>query len=270
MRDYAGSRGRFLVLTVFGLCIGLATVAPAFAEPTEPESVDLRPVFERWELSPRSQGGRPTCSVFAITGAIKYALAEKQSQGARLSVEFLNWASNRAIERQADGGFFSDLWKGFQSHGICEEGHMPYVATFDPSRQPSNAALERGRQIQEAGFQLHWIKPWNPRKGLSERQFLAVKETLQKGSPVCGGFLWPKKAKWSDGVLQMAPRSGVYDGHSLLLVGFRDDPRQPGGGVFLVYNSSSGSSDEALCYEYAQAYMNDAAWIDYEAVALSS
>ena len=139
--------------------------------------------------------------MFAITGAIEYALAEKEQRGTRLNVEFLNWASNRTINRQADGGFFSDLWKGFQSHGICDEDDMPYVATFDPSRQPSNAALERAGQIQEARFQLHWIKPWNPRKGLSERQFLGVKEALRKGWPVCGGFLWPKNAKSSDGVL---------------------------------------------------------------------
>lgn len=67
----------------------------------------------------------------------------------------------------------------------------------------------------------------------------------------------------------MAPREGVYDGHSLLLVGFRADPQQPGGGVFIVHNSSPGSSDEALCYEYVRAYMNDAVWIDYDAVASS-
>lgn len=264
------SRCLFIVPLVLGLCVFLPTMAAASAEPAEPESVDLRPEFERWKLSPRPQGGRSTCSVFAITGAIEYALAEKQQRGTRLSVEFLNWASNRAIERQADGGFFSDLWKGFESHGICEEDEMPYAKAFEPSRRPSNEAMERARQIQEAGFQLHWIKPWNPRKGLSEQQFLDVKETLRKGWPVCGGFLWPKNAKWSDGVLQMASRQGVYDGHSLLLVGFRDDPQQPGGGVFLMHNSSGGSSDGAMSYEYAQAYMNDAVWIDYDAAKLPS
>lgn len=160
------SRCPFIVPLVLGLCVFLPTMAAASAEPAEPESVDLRPEFERWKLSPRPQGGRSTCSVFAITGAIEYALAEKQQRGTRLSVEFLNWASNRAIERQADGGFFSDLWKGVESHGICEEDEMPYAKAFEPSRRPSNEAMERARQIQKAGFQLHWIKPWNPRKGV--------------------------------------------------------------------------------------------------------
>lgn len=44
------SPSRFVVLLVFGLCVG---VAPTFAKPTEPQSVDLRPAFARWELSPR-------------------------------------------------------------------------------------------------------------------------------------------------------------------------------------------------------------------------
>ncbi len=251
------------VLLMFCLCMALAIVTPALSETTDSDSVDLRGVFERWELPPQAQGGRPTCSVFTVTGAIEFALAEKQHHGTRLSVEFLNWASNARIGKPADGGFFSDLWKGFRSHGICPEDDMPYLATFDPSQKPSSAALEHARQIQEAGLRLHWIKRWNPHKGLSEEQFVAVKETLRRW-PVCGGFLWPKNAKWTDGVLQMAPRQGVRDGHSVLLVGFRDDPKQPGGGVFLVRNSSKGHSDGAMSYEYVRAYMNDAVWVDYD------
>ena len=283
MRSHVVSDGRFIVL--FRLYVALAIVVPALSEETEPQSVDLQPVFDRWGLPPRAQGGRPTCSVFTITGAIEYALAEKQhhggpptgGRGTRLSVEFLNWASNRVIGKRADGGFFSDLWKGFQSHGICDEDDMPYAATFDPSQQPSSAALEHARKIQEAGLRLHWIKKWNPHKGLNESQFAAVKKTLRRRWPVCGGFLWPKKAKWTDGVLEMAPRQGVRDGHSVLLVGFRDDPKQPGGGVFLVRNSSKGPRDGAsrsadqrsMSYEYVRAYMNDALWIDYDGASSS-
>ena len=276
MLSHVGSDGRFVILLMFCLYVALAIVVPALSKATEPESVDLRPGFYRWGLPPRAQGGRPTCSVFVVTGAIEYSLADKQHQGTRLSVEFLNWASNRAIRKRVDGGFFSDLWKGFEAYGICNEDDMPYVAIFDPSQQPSSAAREHARQIQEAGLRLHWIKKWNPHKGLTEGQFLAVKKTLRRW-PVCGGFLWPKKAEWTDGVLEMAPRQGVRDGHSVLLVGFRDDPDQPGGGVFLVRNSSKGPRDGAsrsadqrsMSYEYVRAYMNDALWIDYDGASSS-
>ena len=118
-------------------------------------------------------------------------------------------------------------------------------------------------EIREAHLQLHWIKPWDPQRGLTAEQFELVKETLRDRWPVCGGFLWPKQAKWTDGILQMAPREDVRDGHSVLLVGFRDDRNQPGGGVFLVRDSGKGPHDGAMSYEYVRSYMNDAVWISH-------
>ena len=50
----------------------------------------------------------------------------------------------------------------------------------------------------------------------------------------------------------------------MLLVGYRDDPAQPGGGVFLFRNSNNNGRDGWMTYEYARAYMNDAVWIDYD------
>lgn len=74
---------------------GSLAAAPSPAGPAPVATsgeVDLRPLFDRWDLPPRAQGDRNTCSVFAVTGAIEFALAEKQGRGTRLSVEFLNWA----------------------------------------------------------------------------------------------------------------------------------------------------------------------------------
>lgn len=120
------------------------------------------------------------------------------------------------------------------------------------------------RPYRETGLRLHWIKPSDPTRGLNDKQFAAVKETLRGGWPVCGGFLWPKEPQWADCILQMATRDSVRDGHSVLLVGFRDDPAQPGGGVFLIQNTSKGPRDGAMSYEYVLAYMNDAAWVGYD------
>ena len=227
-------------------------------------AVDLGPIFKERGLSTRAQGSRGTCSVFTVTRAIEYALGKKQRRTSRLSVEFLNWASNQAVGNRRDGGFFSDLWKGFEVHGICDEEEMPYASKFDPRLRPSNAALANALRCPEAGLRLHWIKPWDPTRGLNDKQFAAVKETLRQRWPVCGGFLWPKQAEWADGVLQMASRENVRDGHSVLLVGFCDDSSQPGGGVFLVQNTSRGPRHGAMSYQYVRAYMNDAAWIGHD------
>jgi len=59
----------------------------------------------------------------------------------------------------------------------------------------------------------------------------------------------------------MPPPEGVIDGHSVLLVGYRDDPEQSGGGVFVFRNSNRHGREGYMTYEYASAYMNDAVWI---------
>ena len=93
-----------------------------------PATVDLRPVFKRWNLCLKSQGARNTFSVFVTTGALEFAASKHYSKGTRLSVEYLNWACNQVIRNQKDdrGQFFHDLLKGFQKHGICSEVNMPY------------------------------------------------------------------------------------------------------------------------------------------------
>lgn len=236
-------------------------VPTASASAPLPNAVDLRPEFERWHLDRRRQGARPTCSAFTVAGAIEFAVARHQGQTPRLSVEFLNWAANEKCGDRADGGFFSDLWKGFESYGICAEDTLRYSSKFDPAAQPSGAALADARKRLPLGLKLHWIKEWNVKTGLTTEHMTAIKRTLAQGWPVCGGFRWPKKEVWVENVLQMCPANAVRDGHSVLLVGFRAETAQPGGGVFIFRNTAGSGRDGLMPYEYAQAYMNDAVWV---------
>ncbi len=228
-----------------------------------PEAVDLRPAFEHWDLPRRQQGARPTCSVFTMTGALEYAAAKRQGHCPRLSVEFLNWAANQACGDREDGGFFSDLWKGFSAYGICTEADLPYRPVFNPGELPRAAALADAKTRLLLGLRLHWIKEWDVHTGLLPEQLLAIRQTLSQGWPVCGGFRWPKREQWVNGVLQMCPAEAVRDGHSVLLVGYRRDAAQPGGGVFVFRNTGGDGQDGAMPYAYAGAYMNDAVWVDY-------
>ncbi len=226
--------------------------------------VDLRPTLDEFGMAPRQQGGRPTCSVFTVVGALEFAVAKRQGHTPRLSVEFLNWAANKACGDTEDGGFFSDLWKGFAAYGLCTEADMPYESKFDPSRPPSAAALADAKTRLSLGLRLHWIKEWNVNTGLTAEHLAAIKETLASGWPVCSGLRWPKQERWVDNVLQMCPANAVRDGHSVLLVGYRDDAAQPGGGVFVFRNTSHGGQDGSMPYAYAREYMNDAVWVDCE------
>ena len=170
-------------LAVLAICIVLPAVSRVWGQSTAgPASdgemadgktvatdIDLRPQFNKLELPTRSQGSRGTCSVFTVTRAIEFALGRQQRLESRLSVEFLNWASNRVLRENHDGGFFSDLWKGFEKYGICDEEEMPYQQEFDRHRRPSEAAIAQAAQRKAANLTLHWIKPWDPKRGLTNR-----------------------------------------------------------------------------------------------------
>lgn len=228
-----------------------------------PAATDLRPVMEAWNLGPRKQGSRPTCSVFTFTGGLEFALGKARKKGARLSVDYVNWAANQERKQARDGGFFSDMWKGFARHGVCEEEEMSYGRKFDEKRSPDEKAAASAQATMALGLSQHWLKEWNPQTGLSGDEFASIKQTLNSGWPVCGGFRWPKRAEWKDGILQPCEPAQVFDGHSVLLVGYRDDPAQAGGGVFLIRDSGSGE-DRAMPYDYARSFMNDALWIGWE------
>lgn len=222
-------------------------------------AVDLTPAFDQAGIARRQQGDRPTCSVFTIAVALEFASSRLQPHE-QLSVEFLNWAANTVDGSNHDGGFFSDLWAGFIAHGICSEKYWPYRAQFDSARSPETQTRALAKARLSLGLQLHWIKDWNVKTGLTNQQFEQIKETFRRGFPVCAGLRWPKSETWSQNVLGMCEPEAVQDGHSVLLVGYRDDVSQPGGGVF-IFRNSSRNHDGLMPYEYARAYMNDALWI---------
>jgi len=255
-----------LVLGLLAHPMGAGEATPSAAvtskPPVECKSVDLRSKLEQWGLKPRNQGSRPTCSVFTFAGALEYAVATAQSRGERLSVEFLNWAANQTGRSVRDGGFFSEMWDGFTAHGICAESEMPYRSAFSATNSPTAAIQAEAKQKLSLRLQLHWIKRWNVKTGLNTNEFAEIKRTLDRGWPVCGGLRWPIQEKWNDDNLQMCGPDEVFDGHSVLIVGYRDELNQPGGGVFIFRNTSRGGRDGYMPYRYAQAYINDAIWIE--------
>ncbi len=241
----------------------LAPPAPAnHPSPAAAHDIDLRPLLNRLGLTPREQGARGTCSVFAVTQAIEYAAATRSHKGERLSVEFLNWASNKATASAADGGFFSEIWAGFEKYGICTEKDAPYRAAFDPAFTPAEIAQQSARSLRDSGLLLHWIKPWDVTTGLTPSHIEAIKATLRRNWPVCAGMRWPIKDAFSDDLLNTPSPQYVRDGHSVLIVAYHDDPSLPGGGAFTFRNTNNAGSDGRMTYDYASRYVNDAAWIE--------
>src|SRR5437868_6295213 len=186
--------------------------------------VDLRPVFESFNFERAQQGNRNTCSVFTLAGALEFAIAKRQGRCPRLSVEFLNWAAGKSRGRYQDGGFFSDMWNGYSRYGICAASEFPYRASFNANDSPPPEALADARKRLGLGLRANWIKEWDVNTGLKDSEFQEIKRTLREGWPVCGGLRWPRQERWAKGVLEMCDPGAVFDGHSVLLVGYRDDP----------------------------------------------
>jgi hypothetical protein len=50
-------------------------------------------------------------------------------------------------------------------------------------------------------------------------------------------------------------------GHSRLLVGYHDDPQQPGGGVFFAKDSGSGKHKQ-VTYDFLKTKVHEVFWVE--------
>ncbi len=236
--------------------------APATRPMRLPREVDLRPKFSEFHLEPRAQGGRGTCSLFAMAGVLEFEYAQNNpTKPERFSVEFLNWASHQTNHRKQDGSFFSDAIKGVKQFGICAEETLPYASNFDTGLLPPAEAMETAKV--HTSVTAHWIKEWDVKTGLTAAQLLAIRRSLAEGHPVAVGLRWPKKETYDQSfVLNKPAPEEVFDGHSIVFVGYQQNQDAPGGGYLLFRNSAGpewGLKGYAqMSYAYALAYANDA------------
>src|SRR5271157_4639934 len=229
-----------------------------------PNRISLIPEFQNLGLSPRAQGKRDTCSLFAITALAEFEYAKNNpAPPTPFSEEFLIWAVNRTRRVTKDRAKFDEAVRGLNAFGISSEEMMPYASTHDPGRKPSLAAIKDARS-RKGRWKAFWIKRWNPKTPLSEPQILAIKKALASGHPVACGLRWPKSQKGHQ-LLEVPLSSRVFDGHSIVFVGYEDNPERRGGGVFLFRNSNGphwgNKGYGTMSYAYACAYANDALWL---------
>jgi len=249
------TRGMMLALLVAGAWMldGAGTLRAAETEPSAPiRQVDLRPDFEHYRLTIKRQGARDTCHVFTVVAALEYAVAQKYERGVGLSEEYLNWAANQTSNQLQDGASFAELAQALKRWGICQEEYMPYLPLFNAMFEPPQAAFDSAREIRKLNFRWHWIKQANENRddvtsgstkivvgdNLRDSHIETIKEVLRKGWPVCAGRE-----------------------HNVLIVGYRDDRKKPGGGTFIIRNSNH-SNYRTMTYEEMKAKSNSAMWID--------
>jgi hypothetical protein len=248
----------FSLLSCFLVSMSARGAAPL---PTE---VSLIPKLEKDGLAARDQGDRDVCSLFAITGLAEFENARHTAgPPPRLSEEYLIWAATKASGIAGDQAMFYKAVDGLNTLGICSDESMPYAPKADPNRTPSPQAVAQARELRER-WQVHWIKRWSVDCLLTDRQLDEIKHALAAGHPVACGMRWPNNLNGYQ-LLDVPAPGQVFDGHSIMLVGYQDDPAQKGGGILRFRNSCGPGWGEngygTISYAYARTYANDALWL---------
>jgi len=252
-----------LIILLGLVSAGRAQRGPAAALPA---GVDLVPEFGKLGLTPLAQGNRGDCSLFAITALAEFESGRRQSKPTvRLSEEFLIWASHQATGHSGDQAMFYEAFHGLETLGICEAGLMPYSPAVNSRHKPSAKALEDARG-RAGHWRVHWVRRWNVARPLDASELEGIKKALASGHPVACGLRWPKALR-GHVLRDVPPPRDVSDGHSIVLAGYAEDPKQPGGGMFVFRNSFGPEWGEKgygrMSYAYVRAYANDALWIGY-------
>jgi hypothetical protein len=229
-----------------------------------PSAVDLAPEFQKLGLSAEAQGDRDVCSLFAVTALADFEAARHGGPVPRRSAEFLIWAARKSTGHKGEQAMFYEAVHGLNTLGICAKALMPYSARPNLSVQPSKKQLANARELAQR-WRVHWIRRWDVTRPLTGAELDAIKAALAAGHPVACGVRWPKQLTGS-AILAVPRPADVFDGHSIALVGFEDDPRINGGGAFRFRNTFGAGWGEngngRMSYAYVRTYANDALWLE--------
>lgn len=239
-----------------------------FTGPAVPRAeVDLRPRFAELSLGVKNQGRRPSCAIFAITGAFEYLNAEIAGKAERLSEEYLLWATLSVARKPAAGerdlapsdvpdeadplhgdtGFsLEEVALGLRTFGIPPASSMPN--TFGKALReipaPSPAVIEEARGRRQVA--VHRL-PGRDTASVLQR----VVQVLNAGIPVPIGVRWPHYATLRRAYLSEQQTVQGYS-HAVTIVGYRCPTGKIEDCVFIFRNSYGN--------QWGQAGYGNATW----------
>lgn len=190
--------------------------------------VDLRPHMRELGLTTKSQGRRPSCSVFAVVGALEY-LSAKTGKPMRYSEDYAIWATREYLADQnmglnqsfseGDAGFrLIDVIDALEEYGLVDRESMPntFGTGMDRIERPSQELLSTAKQglVSINARRLDDADP--------EKTILRLTQCLNSAYPVVIGVPWPH-----ENTLIAAPMisgQNPVSNHAVTLVGYRSDP----------------------------------------------
>ena len=222
-------------------------------------TVDLRAEARARAGAPRDQGDRPTGSVHAMTFLAEFVASKKMGiNNLNLSEEYMNRVANQVCGNMQDGDHLTNCFRAYMAAGVCKESLAPYHPVYNPLYPAISGAMVASGQGFKKGLPLQ-LKPWlaftiPPQnlpgqpvwpavqgQGFSEAHLGQMKSLIAQRWPVAVSIRWPNEYQTVTmhgvGLLKMLPIQLTQYSKGVVLVGFRQDARFPGGGFFAFRNS---------------------------------
>lgn len=234
--------------------------------------VDLRPTFREFDFYVKSQGRRPSCSVFAVVSALEYENAKATGQPERLSEDYLIWATRESLGisnatdadydpgRDGDLGFtLIEVVQALRRYGIPTEDAMPNtfgkgMAKIEP---PDPLLIDDARTRRQ--IEALYVTGRTPGDKIEN-----IIHLLNDGIPVVIGIGWPHSATLRNAPL-LSKQSAQY-GHAVTLVGYVCESGTEEDLRFLFKNSWGPKWGIAghgwITYEYMKKHLGSAVYLN--------
>jgi Papain family cysteine protease len=247
-----------------------------FGQPAEikPE-VDLRPLFFQLELSPKNQGRRPSCSVFAIVSALEFQNAQLTGHAQKFSEEYLIWATRKITKRTApslansddfvrenfDEGFsLSEVIEAIHVYGVPLQQSLPntFGRKMEDIEDPPEAVIDEARSHEKV---YAFVLPGHD----SATRINNLVQSLNAGIPVTIGIGWPNYRSLRNGYLggQVPMKDKA---HAVTVVGYKSDTGHIENTYFIFKNSYGVEWGQGgygtISYKYLTDYLYDAVLLE--------
>ena len=185
----------------------------------------------------RDQGERWTCVAFATCAVVEYAFCREKMMKLDLSEQFQYWNCKQQ-EGNTNNGTYPEISFALANRdGICKESTWQYNPRENPAN-PIYSPPPANAQSEAANYKV--------RQAVSITQYKSVhtlKQYITSGNPIA--FVIPVYDSWEENgnsrstgnITLPLPGEEPIAGHSMVLVGYEDNPDFAGGGYFVVRNS---------------------------------
>ena len=212
------------------------------------ETFSLKPNYEKAALTPRGQGIRGTCAIFATLSALEYEWARRNlGKGVKLSAAYLFWAAQkRDFRYMTDASAIEQVVMAAKRHGVCLDSLFPYEPSTAGDAPPDKTTWDAARRNV---FTAYWIKKQGTGKaeGLTDEQVSEVFRALKNNHPVVIAAIWGGR--------------GIY--HAVTIIGYRKPLNGKADLTRLEYINSQQGTYESMSLPDFQSATIEAVYFQY-------